>query len=84
MEDYSKVLSLADAQPELTIYGNVQEIKTDVKDVSIPISYMLYNVLGMVCLYEGQGMRYYVDVYNVITPQKRELTDKLNKMKYIV
>jgi hypothetical protein len=34
MEDYSKVLSLAEAQPELTIYEDVQEIKTDVKDVS--------------------------------------------------
>lgn len=34
MEDYSKVLTLADAQPELTIYENVQDIKTDVKDIS--------------------------------------------------
>lgn len=34
MEDYSKVLTLADAQPELTIYENVQNIKTDVKDTS--------------------------------------------------
>lgn len=34
MEDYSKVLSLAEAQPELTIYEDVQEIKTDVKDIS--------------------------------------------------
>ena len=52
--------------------------------VSIPISYMLYNVLGMVCLYEGQGMRYYVDVYNVITPSKKETADKLKDMKYLV
>ena len=34
MEDYSKVLTLADAQPELTIYENVQNIKTDIKDTS--------------------------------------------------
>ena len=34
MEDYSKVLTLADAQPELTIYENVRDIKTDVKDTS--------------------------------------------------
>ena len=34
MDDYSKVLTLADAQPELTIYENVQDIKTDVKDTS--------------------------------------------------
>ena len=52
--------------------------------VSIPISYMLYNVLGMVCIYEGQGMRYYVDVYNVITPNKKETADKLKDMKYLV
>ena len=34
MEDYSKVLSLADAQPELTIYEDIQEINTDVKGIS--------------------------------------------------
>lgn len=52
--------------------------------VSIPISYMLYNVLGMVSIYEGQGMRYYVDVYNVITPNKKETADKLKDLKYLV
>lgn len=52
--------------------------------VSVPISYMLYNVLGMVSIYEGQGMRYYVDVYNVITPNKKETADKLKDMKYVV
>ena len=52
--------------------------------ISIPISFLLYNVIGMVVIYEGQGMRYYVDVYNVVTPQKKEITDKLKDMKYIV
>ncbi|MBE5757465.1 MAG: hypothetical protein E7345_00855 [Clostridiales bacterium] len=52
--------------------------------ISIPISYLLYNVYGMICAYEGQGMRYYVDIYNVITPKKKEISDKLNDMKYIV
>lgn len=52
--------------------------------VSIPISYMLNNVYGMVSIYEGQGMRYYVDVYNVITPSKKETADKFKDMKYIV
>ncbi len=52
--------------------------------VSIPISFMLYNVYGMVSIYEGQGMRYYVDVYNVISPSKNETTDKFNDMKFIV
>ena len=52
--------------------------------ISIPASFLLYSTFGMVVTYESQGMRYYVDVYNVITPQKRELTDKLSNMKYIV
>ncbi len=52
--------------------------------LSIPLSYMLYNVYGMVSIYEGQGMRYYVDVYNVITPSKKETTDKLKDMKFVV
>ena len=52
--------------------------------VSIPISFMLYNVYGMVSIYEGQGMRYYVDVYNVITPSKKETADKFKDMKFIV
>jgi len=29
-------------------------------------------------------MRYYVDIYNVITPNKKEISDKLNDMKYII
>jgi len=52
--------------------------------ISIPASYLLYSVFGMVVTYENQGMRYYVDVCNVVTPHKRELTDKLSNMKYIV
>ena len=31
MEDYSKVLTLADAQPELTIYENVQKVEPMIK-----------------------------------------------------
>lgn len=52
--------------------------------ITIPASYLLYSVLGMVLVYEGQGMRYYVDVYNVITPQKKENSDKLKNMKFII
>jgi len=52
--------------------------------ISVPASYLLYSSFGMVVTYECQGMRYYVDVYNVITPHKRELTDKLSNMKHIV
>lgn len=52
--------------------------------VSIPISFTFYNIYGMVSAYDCQGMRYYVDIYNVITPKKKENADKLSDMKYIV
>lgn len=52
--------------------------------LTIPASYLLYSIFGMVVVYEGQGMRYYVDVYNVITPKKKEVSDKLKSMKFIV
>lgn len=52
--------------------------------VTVPISIVLVNVFGMTTVYEGQGMRYYVDIYNVITPKKKEDSDKLKDMLYIV
>lgn len=52
--------------------------------ISIPTSFLLYSAFGMVVTFEGLGMRYYVDVYNVITPPKKEKTDKFEDMKYIV
>ena len=52
--------------------------------ISIPISVVLYNAFGMVVTYEGQGMRYYVDIYNVITPKKKEDLDKIKDMKFVV
>lgn len=52
--------------------------------ITVPISYLFVSVFGMVVTYEGQGMRYYVDVYNVITPKKKEIGDTLKAMKYIV
>ena len=52
--------------------------------ITVPASYVLYSVFGMVSVYEGQGMRYYVDVYNVITPQKKEITDELKDMKFVI
>lgn len=52
--------------------------------VIIPASYLFYSAFGMVSTYESQGMRYYVDIYNVITPKKKEISDKLSEMKYIV
>lgn len=52
--------------------------------ISIPASFLLYSAFGMVVTFEGLGMRYYVDVYNVITPPKKEKTDKFEDMRYIV
>lgn len=52
--------------------------------ISIPISFLLISAFGMVVTFEGVGNRYYVDVYNVVTPQKKEKTDKFEDMKYIV
>lgn len=52
--------------------------------ISIPASFLLYSAFGMVVTFEGLGMRYYVDVYNVITPPKKEKSDKFEDMRYIV
>lgn len=52
--------------------------------IVIPATYLFYSCFGMVLTYESQGMRYYVDIYNVITPKKKEISDKLTDMKYIV
>lgn len=52
--------------------------------IIFPASYLFYSAFGMVATYENQGMRYYVDIYNVITPKKKEISDKLSEMKYIV
>jgi len=52
--------------------------------VIIPAGYLLYSSYGMVATYENQGMRFYVDIYNVVTPKKKEISDKLSDMKYII
>ncbi|MBE5738289.1 MAG: hypothetical protein E7354_00940 [Clostridiales bacterium] len=52
--------------------------------LSIPTSFLLYSAFGMVVTFEGLGMRYYVDVYNVVTPMKKEKTDRFEDMRYII
>ena len=52
--------------------------------ITVPVSYMLYSVFGLVVLYDSQGMRYYVDSYNVVVSKKKDSTDKLKNLKYIV
>lgn len=52
--------------------------------ITIPASYIFYNAFGMTTVYECQGMRYYIDAWNVITPRKKEVSDRFSEMKYIV
>ena len=52
--------------------------------VTAPLSYMLYSIFGLVVLYDAQGLRYYVDSYNVVVSKKKDSTDKLKNVKYIV
>lgn len=52
--------------------------------ITIPASYILYSTFGLVILYDSQGMRYYVDSYNVVVPRKKDSTEKLKNVKYIV
>ena len=52
--------------------------------ITLPMSVLLIQALGMVLFYSNYGMRYYVDPYNVIVPNTREQTQPLCNMKYIV
>ena len=52
--------------------------------VTIPASYILYSIFGLVVLYDAQGMKYYVDSYNVVVPRKKDTTEKISTVKYII
>ena len=52
--------------------------------VTIPASYILYSTFGLVVLYDAQGMKYYVDNYNVVVPRKKDTTEKMSTVKYII
>lgn len=52
--------------------------------ITVPASYVFYNAFGMATVYECQGMRYYVDTWNVITPMKKEVGDRFSDMEFMV
>lgn len=52
--------------------------------VTFPLSLVALLIFDMVVFYSSQGMRFYVDNINVVTPQKMEETDVLSNLKYII
>ena len=38
----------------------------------------------MVSIYEGQGMRYYVDYSTIVEPKRMSATEKLKRTKYFI
>lgn len=52
--------------------------------VTLPMSVLLVQAYGMVMFYSNYGMRYYVDAYNVIVPNKREQTQVLCRMRFVI
>ena len=65
-------------------YGVWKSLRYSIKSVFKRFGRVFSNAIGMVLVYDDQGMRYYVDIYNVVTPSKKEITDKLKEMKYII
>ena len=52
--------------------------------VTIPLSSVVIVVYNMVMFYTSQGMRFYVDNEQVVTPKRLEETDGLGGLKYII
>ena len=52
--------------------------------ITIPISLMLLHVFGFVVYFQNNGLKFYVDSGTIITPNKIEQNDDLNKIKNIV
>ncbi len=52
--------------------------------ITIPASFLITNIFGMVAFYMSIGQRFYVDPYNVIAPKTIALTEKIHNQKYIV
>lgn len=49
--------------------------------ISLPISYVWCSTFCMTSYYTSNGLRYYVDSYNVISPQKRELSENVSSLR---
>ncbi len=52
--------------------------------ITIPLSFLLTSIFGMVAYYMSIGQRFYVDPYNVIAPKTMEYTEKLRTQKYTI
>lgn len=52
--------------------------------ITIPLSSLIVLVYNMVMFYLSQGMRFYVDNEQVVTPKRLEETDGLGGLKYII
>lgn len=52
--------------------------------ILIPLVNATIIMLEMVMFFESQGMRYYVDLDNVVSPKKLEQCDKISKMKDLI
>ena len=52
--------------------------------VTIPLTSLLFVILGQVMYFEALGMRYYVDSEHIISPKKLEERDSFDKVKDII
>ncbi len=52
--------------------------------VTLPLSALIILIYNMVMFYLSQGMRFYVDSEQVVTPKRLEETDGLGGLKYII
>ena len=52
--------------------------------ITLPATYLLLAAFEMVVYFESQGMRYYVDSQNIISPKKFEQQDTPKKAKNII
>ncbi len=52
--------------------------------ITLPLSFLVTCIFGMVAYYMAIGQRFYVDPYNVIAPKTMEHTEKLHTQKYTI
>ena len=51
---------------------------------TLPLTVVLVNVLFMVNYYESQGMRFYLDQSNIMSPRKFAESDRAKKSKFVI
>ena len=52
--------------------------------ITIPLSCVWFATFDMVSFFTAYGMKFYIDPYNFMSPKKRELTEKVSSLKYLV